>query len=102
MEREVRENVENQENRRLSYEELENVAHQLSAQAQQLSMKNKQLTEMIEQSNIGNMLKRLEWLWTITTVDNKYITDSFRASCGVEFMNLMAQPEAPSETEEEA
>lgn len=99
MEKEVRGTVENQENRKLSYEELENIAHQLSAQAQQLNAKNKQLADIIEQTNIDNMLRRLDWLWSITTIENKYLTEEFRKKCGEEFMHLMAQPEPNTEEE---
>lgn len=98
MEKEVRENT---ETKKLSYEELENIAHQLSAQAQQLDAKNKQLLGALEGMNIDNMLNRLKWLWEVTTKDNHFITDDFRKACGEEFMQLMAKPESEMEINDE-
>lgn len=85
-----------QERRQLDYQELENVAQQLSVQVQQLNKKNNQLVEMINQANLENLFKRLEWLWRIITTDNNLITSEFKNKCAEEFMALM---ETPKETE---
>lgn len=81
-----------QERRQLDYQELENVAQQLSVQVQQLTKKNNQLVEMINQANLENLFKRLEWLWRIITTDNDLITPEFKNKCANEFMTLMDTP----------
>ena len=85
-----------QERRQLDYQELENVAQQLSVQVQQLNKKNNQLVEMINQANLENLFKRLEWLWRIITTDGVTVTSQFKKKCAEEFMSLM---ETPKDTE---
>lgn len=85
-----------QERRQLDYQELENVAQQLSVQVQQLNKKNNQLIEMINQANLENLFKRLEWLWRIITTDGVPVTSQFKKKCAEEFMLLM---ETPKDTE---
>lgn len=85
------------EGKKLSYEELENVAHQLSAQAQQLQVKNQQLVTALEQSNLGNLYKRLDYLFEVINRDNKYLSSSFKERCAKEIEELMASPENPEE-----
>lgn len=90
-----------QERRQLDYQELENVAQQLSVQVQQLTKKNNQLVEVLNQANLENLFKRLEWLWRIITTDNNaLITSEFRKKCAEEFIKLMETPkeeETPKE-----
>lgn len=87
------------EGKKLSYEELENVAHQLSAQAQQLQAKNQQLVEALKQSNLVNLYKRLDYLFEVINRDNKYLSVSFKEKCAKEIEELMATPEDTEDTE---
>lgn len=93
MEKEVRNSA--PETREVSYEQLKNFAHQMSNRVQELTQKNEELIETLNHIDMSNLLKRLEWLWTITMSTNPYITEDFKVACGNEFMALMAKPEEP-------
>lgn len=84
---------------KLSYEELENVCHQLSAQAQQLNVQNQQLRKMIEEANLTNLYKRLDYLFAVIDKDNAYLSHNFKVQCAVEIENLMATPEQEENTD---
>lgn len=84
---------------KLSYEELENVCHQLSAQAQQLNVQNQQLRKMIEDANLTNLYKRLDYLFAVIDKDNAYLSHNFKVQCAVEIENLMATPEQEENTD---
>lgn len=85
--------------KKLSYEELENVCHQLSAQAQQLNVQNQQLRKMIEDANLTNLYKRLDYLFAVIDKDNAYLSHNFKVQCAVEIENLMATPEQEENTD---
>ena len=87
--------------RKLSYEELENTAHQLSEQSRQLYMQNQKLSKALQESNLTNFYERLKWLWTVITSTTPYISEDFKQKCGAEFELLMAQPEQESNEEVE-
>ena len=84
---------------KLSYKELENVCHQLSAQAQQLNVQNQQLRKMIEEANLTNLYKRLDYLFAVIDKDNAYLSHNFKVQCAVEIENLMATPEQEENTD---
>lgn len=84
---------------KLSYEELENVCHQLSAQAQQLNVQNQQLRKMTEEANLTNLYKRLDYLFAVIDKDNAYLSHNFKVQCAVEIENLMATPEQEENTD---
>ena len=85
--------------RKLSYEELENTAHQLSEQSRQLYMQNQKLSQALQEANLGNFYERLKWLWTVITSTTPYISEEFKQKCGTEFELLMSQPEQEPEEE---
>lgn len=88
------------EKNKLPYEQLENIAHQLSEQGRNLKMQNDKLKEAFQEANLVNFYKRLDYLWIIiNTQENKFITEEFQEECGKEFMLLMSRPEE-TETEE--
>lgn len=87
-----------EEAKRLSYSELENVCHQLSAQAQQLNTQNQQLRAMVNEANLNNLYKRLDYLFKVIDEDNRYLSTKFKAKCGAEIEMLMKTPE-PEETD---
>lgn len=90
---------ENLEAKKLSYEELENVSHQLSEQSRQLYMQNQKLSQALQESNLANLYERLKWLWTVLTSTTSYISEEFKQKCGTEFEVLMTQPEQEPEEE---
>ena len=74
---------------KLSYEELENVAHQLSEQ-------NRQLYAKLQEVNISNMFKRLDYLFKV--VENASMFDlEFCTECTEEIKKLITIPEEDSE-----
>lgn len=92
-EKEVKEGAKAPE--KMSYEQLENIAHQMSEQARNLYAKNQQLSKALEEANTSNFFRRLDSLWTVITSDTPYITEEFKIKCGQEFMDMMtpAEPE---------
>ena len=75
---------------KLSYEQLENVAHQLSEQAKQLYMK-------LQSANMSNMFKRLDYLFKVVENGHMFKQD-FLEKCIAEIEEIMTVPE---ETEED-
>lgn len=84
--------------KKLSYEELENVCHQLSAQAQQLNTQNQQLRAALNEANLTNLYKRLDYLFEVINRDNVYLPISFKKKCANEIEELMATPEQTEDT----
>lgn len=80
---------------KLSYEDLETAAHQLSEQARQLYTQNQQLQKALQEADLVNFYKRLDYLWQILTsnIPNEFISNEFKSTCGKEFMKLMSSPE---------
>jgi len=84
---------------KMSYEQLENVAHQMSEQSRNLYMQNQQLAQKLQEANLQNLFKRLEWLWTVINSTTPYITEEFKQKCGEEFMLIMTTPEEDNKEE---
>ena len=75
---------------KMSYEQLENIAHQLSEQTKQLYMK-------LQAANMSNMFKRLDYLFKV--VENGHMFKQyFLEKCITEIEEIMTVPE---ETEED-
>lgn len=74
---------------KMTYEQLENVAHQMSEQSRNLYMQNQQLVQKLQEANLNNFFKRLDWLWAIINSTTPYIDEEFKVNCGKEFMNNM-------------
>lgn len=78
---------------KMSYEQLEQVAHQLSEQA-------RQLYSQLQKSNMTNMFKRLDYLFKV--VENGHIfKQDFFEKCVAEIEELMTVPEVEEENKEE-
>ena len=90
--------LESKETKKLSYEELENVCRQLSTQSQQLQTYNPQLKNMLNDANLTNLYRRLDYLFKVIDEDNKYLSAEFKEQCGTEIEAIMTPPE---QTEEE-
>ena len=78
---------------KMSYEQLENVAHQLSEQ-------NRQLFAKLQELNMVNMFKRLDYLFKV--VENGHMFDQdFLEKCIAEIESLMTVPEQEEKPETE-
>ena len=82
---------------KMPYEQLENIAHQMSEQSRSLYNQNQQLAKRLEESNLQNFFRRLEYLWTIINSNTPYITEEFKVKCGQEFMDSMTLSEEQKE-----
>lgn len=74
---------------KMSYEQLEQIAHQLSEQA-------RQLYSQLQKSNMTNMFKRLDYLFKVVENGHMFKQD-FLEKCITEIEEIMTVPE---ETEE--
>ena len=84
---------ETEQPQKMSYEQLEQVAHQLSEQA-------RQLYGQLQKSNLSNMFKRLDYLFKV--VENGHIfKQDFLDRCVKEIEDIMTVPEEPENSEEE-
>lgn len=82
------------ENAKMSYEQLENVAHQLSEQVRQLYAK-------LQESNLENMFKRLDYLFRVVENAHSFSVD-FVNKCTSEIESLMALPDPEDEPKEDS
>jgi hypothetical protein len=79
--------------KKMSYEQLENIAHQLSEQVKQLYMK-------LQAANMGNMFKRLDYLFKVVESGHMFKQD-FLEKCIAEIEELMTVPEEVEEDNKE-
>ena len=78
---------------KMSYEQLENVAHQLSEQAKQLYMQ-------LQNANMSNMFKRLDYLFKV--VENSHMFKlGFVDKCINEIEDFMTIPEETEDNSKE-
>lgn len=78
---------------KMSYEQLEQVAHQLSEQA-------RQLYSQLQKSNMTNMFKRLDYLFKVVENGHMFKQDFFE-KCIAEIEELMTVPEVEEDNKEE-
>ena len=76
---------------KMSYEQLENVAHQLSEQ-------NRQLFAKLQELNMANMFKRLDYLFKVVENGHMFKQDFFE-KCIAEIESIMTVPEQEEEPE---
>lgn len=89
---ELKNNSQENKSKKLSYEELENVAHQLSEQS-------RQLYAQLQEVNRSNLFTRLEYLFKV--VENApSFSEEFSRACVDEIQELMTIPK--DEVEEES
>ena len=82
------------ENAKMSYEQLENVAHQLSEQVRQLYAK-------LQESNLENMFKRLDYLFKV--IENAHaFSEEVVSKCTSEIESLMTLPDNEDEPKEDS
>lgn len=78
---------------KMSYEQLEQIAHQLSEQA-------RQLYSQLQKANLSNMFKRLDYLFKVTENGHMFKQD-FLEKCINEIEDIMTVPEETDSEEEE-
>lgn len=78
---------------KMSYEQLENVAHQLSEQAKQLYMQ-------LQNANMSNMFKRLDYLFKVVENSHMFKLD-FVDKCINEIEDFMTVPEETEDNSKE-
>lgn len=77
---------------KMSYEQLENVAHQLSEQSRQLYMK-------LQAANMNNVFKRLDYLFKV--IENGHMfNQAFVDKCVSEIEELITVPEGTEGAED--
>ena len=74
---------------KMSYEQLENVAHQLSEQ-------NRQLFAKLQELNMANMFKRLDYLFKVVENGHMFKQD-FLEKCIADIEEIMTVPEEAEE-----
>lgn len=89
----TREKPTEQRPEKMSYEQLENVAHQLSEQ-------NRQLFVKLQELNIANMFKRLDYLFRVVENGHMFKQD-FLEKCIAEVESLITVPEQEEKPETE-
>ena len=78
---------------KMSYEQLEQIAHQLSEQA-------RQLYSQLQKSNMTNMFKRLDYLFKVVENGHMFKQD-FLEKCIAEIEEIMTVPEEVEEDNKE-
>ena len=78
-------NTQAQRPEKMSYEQIENIAHQLSEQ-------NRQLFAKLQELNMANMFKRLDYLFKVVENGHMFKQD-FLKKCIDEVESLMTVPE---------
>ena len=79
------ENEKSVKKEKMSYEELENIAHQLSEQSRVLMQK-------LQEANMGNMFKRLDYLFKIIEFEHMF-DGNFIDKCIKEVQDMISIPE---------
>lgn len=84
--------------KKLSYEELENAAKQITAQAQSVARENQQLRAALQQATMSNMYTELNFKFKVVEFASAF-TPEFVDRCVKSIEETMTPP--PEEKEEE-
>ena len=76
---------------KMSYDQLESVAHQLSEQ-------NRQMFAKLQELNMANMFKRLDYLFKVVE-NSRMFKQDFLEKCVDEIESIMTVPEQEEEPE---
>lgn len=76
----------------MSDKQLKDMLHQLSEQGRNLFNENKRLKQLIEELDMNNFFKRLDYLFHVIDTDNKFLSEEFKNKCATEIEELMTQP----------
>ena len=82
-----------QEEQKYSYDELNNIAHQLNEQ-------NVQLYRKLQEANLDNMFKRLDYLFKVLDKP-EFFENEFVDKCANEIVELMTIPEENKDEDSE-
>lgn len=77
--------------KKLTYEELENAAHQLSEQSRQLYTR-------LQEAELSNLFKRLDYLFKVLDF-NTFFPEEFVDNCAKEILDIMTIPKEEVNTE---
>lgn len=84
----------NTEKKKLSYEQLENVCHQLSEQA-------KAMYQRLQEANLTNAFKRLDYLFEVVRKPEIFADyPEFYNSCKAEIVTALTAPESKEDKED--
>lgn len=89
----INEHPEAERPEKMSYEQLENVAHQLSEQSKQLYIQ-------LQNANMSNMFKRLDYLFKVVENSHMFKLD-FVNKCIDEIEDFMTVPEETEDNSKE-
>ena len=81
------------EEKKLSYEQLNEIAHQLSEQ-------NRELYQKVQEMNMANIFKRLDYLFKVVDLSVEF-KQEFVNKCKEEIATLMTLPKEEEAAEEE-
>lgn len=90
---------ETKKNKKLTYEQLETAAKQISAQLDAVVKENSQLREILKKEQIGNMLTELEFRFKVLNYADMFPSD-FVESCVSAIVDVMTPAKEDTETEE--
>lgn len=80
--------------RKLTYEELENIAHQLNEQG-------KALTQRLREMDLANTFKRIDYLFKVLDTRGAIFSTEFIERCAKELETVLTIPEQPVEGDAE-
>lgn len=86
--------------KKLSYEELENAAKQITAQAQSVARENQQLRAALQQATMSNMYTELNFKFKVVEFASAF-TPEFVDRCVKSIEETMTPPPEEKEEEEE-
>ena len=96
----MEENKKQQKSKKLSYEELENAAKQISAQLDSMARENAQLRELIKKEQFGNMLAELEFRFKVLNYSNLF-SEVFVKNCVAIIEDVLTPPKENEDKKEE-
>lgn len=77
----------------MSTEQLKQVLHQMDERGRALFEENNNLRKLVQDMDMSNLFKRLDYLFRIIETDNEYLSKEFKDRCGREIEVLMTEPE---------
>lgn len=91
---------ENKEVKKLSYEQLEEAAKQISQQAEAVFRENKQLKQALQQASLANLYKELELKFKVLKYEEMFTSD-FVQMCINSIQEVMTPVEEESNGDKE-
>lgn len=88
-----------QQEKKLSYEELQDAASKISANYNNLLERHRELVAKYQDAIQNQYFARLEWLWRIINKAELF-EEEFVHKCATEFMEIMMPSEQPEEVKE--